>query len=82
MKYEEYMYKGWFIFLFLNFLHQLLPYKYSFRLEGEEKIINAVPANDLQYVVILSFILRNILMIDLFSLIYNSGLMNEFNYTL
>ncbi|XP_078333883.1 tyrosine-protein kinase BAZ1B-like isoform X2 [Crassostrea virginica] len=29
---------------------KLLPYKYSFRLEGEEKIINAVPANDLQRV--------------------------------
>ncbi|XP_061178155.1 tyrosine-protein kinase BAZ1B-like isoform X1 [Saccostrea echinata] len=27
---------------------KLLPYKYSFRLEGEDKIINAVPASDLQ----------------------------------
>ncbi|KAK3101036.1 hypothetical protein FSP39_000430 [Pinctada imbricata] len=27
---------------------KLLPYKYSFRLEGEDKIINAVPAADLQ----------------------------------
>lgn len=29
---------------------KLLPYKYSFRLEGEDKIINAVPATDLQRV--------------------------------
>ncbi|XP_055996600.1 tyrosine-protein kinase BAZ1B-like isoform X2 [Ostrea edulis] len=27
---------------------KLLPYKYSFRLDGEDKIINAVPATDLQ----------------------------------